>query len=91
VLHVEGDDGGTETIRRCPGTSPTSLIIILAPPPLGTVVTMISALLCSVLLSSTFTVSTPDQYRTTIIAMQVHRTQTPLIFLYNLNFLAREE
>jgi len=57
-----GTKGGTETIFDVRGRLRVlaSLIIILAPPPLGPVVTVISALLCSVLLPNTFPVSTPD-------------------------------
>jgi hypothetical protein len=60
VLHVEGDDGGTETIDAVGHWHVSSLIIILAPPPPGPVITVRSALLCSVLLSNTFPVPTPD-------------------------------
>ena len=58
-----GTKGGTETIFdvfRGRLRVLASLIIILAPPPLGPVVTVISTLLCSVLLPNTFPVSTPD-------------------------------
>lgn len=91
VFHVEGDDGGTETIRCCLGTTPgPRLLLFLAPPPPGPVVTVFSVLLCSVLLSNTVSVPTRDAMPNTIIAMRVHRTQTPLKFLCDDGLPARE-
>lgn len=81
VFHVEGDDGGTETIRCCLGTTPSPrLLLFLAPPPPGPVVTEFSVLLCTVLLSSTFSVSTTDAMPNTVMPCGCVVLKLPRIF-----------